>query len=206
MTDLYIDGQGFKDAMVLLKSMIRKDKRVSEKLNRVQLSLEDGILWGYASNGYAVMRVKVGVIPDTDDFKTYIEIPRFMPNPSKMVKIQLNNEQTKIGYDNTIFICKQLPEDGSGSVDIVALYNQLRAPYDNTVKNEENMVKSDSKSINKVCLNPAYLNDVISVIRKVKARRVVLEVEDSSTRAVRITANGDDIEAFILPIRPSLTD
>ena len=55
--------------------------------------------------------------------------------------------------------------------------------------------------INETCLNEAYLYNIVSALHKLKIQRIKIGVDEKPTSAVRITADNNNIEIYILPIR-----
>lgn len=207
MQNIVIDGQDFINAIILLKSTVAKGNRGNIKLKRIYLSFEQGKLWGYSCSGFSIMRTYICDAPDIADCEMTINVPRLMPKPYQKVRLDFNDEKVIISFDDITFKTKQYDEDEKPNKTIKELYSQLKDPYLDTLKMDSDSDKKVNKRINKVYLNPAYLYDIITALKRVKATKISLEVENINIRAVRITAsNSGKIEAFLLPVRPSDMD
>lgn len=197
MNIIELSGEVFLKAITILKSMIGKGKKVNPSLKCIQLHIEQGVLWGYSSNGCCIVRVKICNTYAIEDTIIVIEVPKILPARTQKVKIELDkdNDSVKLEFGNISIEYKQ---PTIGNSNFRNLYDQVNIPYLKTAEDKT----SNNKRINDIYINPLYLSNITNAMAKCCIPRMKLEVEDSNKRALRITADGDNIEVYILPMRP----
>lgn len=207
MQTLMINAESFINSVILLKSTIAPGSNPNKRLKRIHLSFENGRLWGYSCSGFSIMRTFIGMAQSIEDCELTINVPRVMPEKGQKVELEFDDTEAVLSFGDITIKTKQFTEEDKPAKSIRDLYNQLKDPYLDTFNKDTDSDELVNKRINKVYLNPVYLTNIINAIKRVRETRLKVEVENSTTRAIRITAGrNESIEAFLLPVRPSDLD
>lgn len=196
MDTVSISARDFIKLITVLKPLIDTRKSAVFGSKRIQLNIENGLIVGYACNNVSVGRCKIPTSCFEGTSKINIDVPKLMPAVNDTVLLSWNDSKATISFGNVSFTYKQV----SPGTDFESLFNRINKQYLERMEQQKEE-SIGSKMINETCLNEEYLYNIVSALHKLKIQRIKIGVDEEPTSAVRITADKESVEVYILPIR-----